>query len=319
MKVLITPREHIWAEITDAQLKAIYDAGATEVVVTTDPDEQRAAVRDADVLVGEINPDLFEHAGQLRWVQAMASGVDAMLFPDFVASDIVLTSEKGLVGPHLADHAFGLLLSLTRSIGWSARQRSWDNRLPMRRANRELTGMTVGLIGLGGTGTAVAARAAAFGLRCLAIDPDVTERPPTVDALTTPARLPEMARQSNVLVVCCPLTADTYHMVDADVLAAMPRGSYVINVTRGGIIDEAALADAVQSGHIAGAGLDVTEVEPHPADSLLWSLDNVVITPHTAGASQHRVGRVHNRVCTNLRHLINNEPLEGVIDKEKGY
>lgn len=321
MRVLITPREHIWPEITDEQIDGMKAAGASEVVVARDRQAELDEIRNADVFVGSLDPELFERAGRLRWVQSLSSGVDAMLFPEFVASDVVLTSEKGLVGSHLADHAFALLLSLTRSIGWAVRQRQrrWDNRLPMRRANRELTGLAIGIIGLGGTGTAVAERAAAFGMTARAVDPDVTEKLDLVDELTTPDRLVDMATRSDVLAVCCPLTRETRNMVDARVLNAMRPGGYVVNVTRGGIIDENALVEAVESGHLAGAGLDVTAEEPLPDDSPLWSSDRIVITPHTAGASQYRISRVHGRVCRNLIHLANGEPLEGVISKQKGY
>src|SRR5690554_1458500 len=218
---------------------------------------------------------MFEHAGQLRWVQSLSSGVDSMLFPAFVESDVILTSEKSLVGPHLADHAFGLLLALTRSIAWAARQRRWDNRLPMRRASRELSRLTAGIVGFGGTGSEVARRAHGFGMRILAIDPDVTERPDYVEALSQPERLIEMASNADVLFVCCPLTRDTYHLIDGDVFDAMPERSYVINVTRGPIIDLEALMAALDSGKLAGAGLDVTEPEPLPDDSPLWGYDNV--------------------------------------------
>lgn len=319
MKVLLIPREHIWAEVTDEQAERIRAAGATELVVTNDRKRILAEIRDADALIGELDEEMFEHAGQLRWVQSLSSGVDSMLFPAFVESDVILTSEKGLVGPHLADHAFGLLLALTRSIAWAARQRRWDNRLPMRRASRELSRLTAGIVGFGGTGSEVARRAHGFGMRILAIDPDVTERPDYVEALSQPERLIEMASNADVLFVCCPLTRDTYHLIDGDVFDAMPERSYVINVTRGPIIDLEALMAALDSGKLAGAGLDVTEPEPLPDDSPLWRYDNVIITPHTAGASQYRVGRVQNRVIENIGRLSRGEPLEGVIDKRKGY
>lgn len=319
MKIVFLPREHIWPSLTDDQRDEMLEAGAEEVVVTDDRATQLAEVRDADALIGPIDPELFERAGRLRWVQSLSSGVDALLFPEFVESDVILTSEKGLVGPHLADHAFALLLSLTRSITWAARQRTWANRLEMRRANRELSGMTIGLVGLGGTGTETARRAMAFGMRCLAIDPDVTEQPVIVEWLGQPDQLEEMARDSDVLAVCCPLTTETRGMIDAKIFSAMPAGSYVVSVTRGGIIDEAALVDALTSGHIAGAGLDVAAEEPLPDNSPLWSIDNVVITPHTAGASQHRIDRVRQRVFRNIRQLRDGEPLEGLIDKHKGY
>jgi len=319
MKVMVTPREHIWPEITADQMQRLRAAGATEVVVAHDHETRVREIRDCDALIGIIDEDMLEHAGQLRWMQSLSSGVDMFLFPAFVESDIVLTSEKGLVGEHLADHAFGLLLSLTRSIAWATRLRRWDHRLDMRLVNRELTGMTAGLIGLGGTGVAVAKRAHAFGMTCLAIDPDVSTAPDGVELLGGPENLIDMAGRSDVIFVCCPKTSETVGMVNADVIAAMPPGGYLINVTRGGIVDEIALLNAIESGHLTGAGLDVTAEEPLPADSPLWEHNRIIITPHTAGASQHRVGRIIDRVITNLQHLTNGEPLEGVIDKRKGY
>lgn len=319
MKIVLTPREHIWADVTAEQIQHMKEAGATDVIVTNDREVMLREIRDADALIGVIDPEMLEHAGQLRWVQALSSGVDAMLFTEFVASDIVLTSEKGLVGPHLADHAFGLLLGLTRSLAWAARQRRWANRLEMRRASCELTGLTAGIVGLGGTGTEIARRAQAFGMRSLAVDPDVSEAPPFVESLSTPDELHEMAGESNVMFVACPLTDETYHLIDMAVLDAMPESSFLINVTRGPIVDQEALIAALDSGRIAGAGLDVTEEEPLPDDSPLWDYDNVLISPHTAGASQHRVGRLQNRVYRNIRHLLDGENLEGVIDKHKGY
>ena len=319
MRIMLTPREHIWPDVTDEQLARLRAAGAEEVIVASDRETQLSAIRDADVLIGVIDEEMLEHAGRLRWMQSLSSGVDMYLSPAFVESDIILTSEKGLVGPHLADHAFGLLLALTRSIGWAIRQRSWENRLEMRLANRELTGMTAGIIGLGGTGISVAERARAFGMSCLAIDPDVTAGPEYVELLGGPEHLVQMARRSDVLFVCCPKTSETIGLVNSDVLSAMPPGGYLINVTRGGIVAEDALIAAIESGHLTGAGVDVTAEEPLPPTSPLWGYDQIIITPHIAGASQHRIGRIIDRVCVNLQHLGNDEPLEGVVDKRKGY
>ncbi len=319
MKIMITPREHIWPVITTEQLDRIRATGVEEIVVAGDRETQLREIRDCDALIGSIDPELFEHAGQLRWVQALTSGADAYLFPEFVESDVILTTEKGLVGPHLADHAMALLLALTRSIVTARDIRRWEERGPMRRANRELTGMTAGLIGLGGTGKATAERARAFGITCLAIDPDVTEAPEGVDLLGGPEKLIDMAARCDILFVCCPKAPGTLNMVNAEVLAALKPNGYVINVTRGGVIDEDALMAAIDSGHLFGAGLDVVAEEPLPADSPLWSYDRIIITPHIAGASQFRIGRIIERVFTNIQHFRNGEPLEGVIDKHKGY
>ncbi len=319
MKIMITPREHIWPVITPEQIDRIRAAGVDEIVVAADHETQLREIRDCDALIGSIDPELFEHAGQLRWVQALTSGADAYLFPEFIESDVVLTTEKGLVGPHLADHAMALLLALTRSIVTARDIRKWEERGVMRRANRELTGMTAGLIGLGGTGTSTAERAKAFGITCLAIDPDVTDAPDGVELLGGPEMLMEMASRSDILFVCCPKAPGTLNLVDAPVLAAMRPGGYVINVTRGGVIDEAALMAAIDNGHLFGAGLDVVAEEPLPADNPLWTYDRIIITPHIAGASQFRIGRIIERVFTNIQHFRNDEPLEGVIDKVKGY
>jgi phosphoglycerate dehydrogenase-like enzyme len=319
MKILLMPRENIWPVILPEQVERIKAAGVENIVVAEDRESVLREVRDADVLIGEIDPEILEHAGRLRWMQSLSSGVDQFMFPEFIESDIVLTAEKGLVGPHLADHAFGLLLALTRSIAWAARQRTWENRGPMRRNNRELTGLTVGIIGLGGTGVAVAKRAEAFGMRCLAVDPDVTEAPAMVEKLVTPDRLLEIAAECDVIIVCCPRTKETLGIIGSAVFDAMRPGGYVVSVTRGGIIDEAALMAALDSGKLAGAGLDVASAEPLPSDNPLWGYDNVMITPHTAGASQHRIPRIIERVMTNIERFQRGEELEGVVDKNKGY
>lgn len=321
MRVVIMPRTHIWPEVLPHQVERLKQAGVEDIVVVTDRHSLLRELRTADALVGEMDPEILEHAGQLKWVQALASGVDAFLFEEFIESDIVLTSEKGLVGEHLADHAFALLLGLTRMIPQAARQVNWDPdmRMRMRMENRELSGKTATLIGLGGTGVSVARRASAFGLRCLAVDPDVTSGPPEVERIVTPDRLSEIASESDIIIVCCPKTAQTTNMIDASVFDAMPNNGYVINVTRGGIIDERALMAALDSGKLAGAGLDVVSEEPLPDDNPLWRYDNVLITPHTAGASQFRVGRILERVFTNIERFQRGDELEGVIDKRKGY
>jgi phosphoglycerate dehydrogenase-like enzyme len=321
MRLVIMPRTHIWPEVLPEQVERLKGAGVEEIVVATDRETLLREVRTADALVGEMDPEILEHAGQLKWVQALASGVDAFLFPEFIESDIILTSEKGLVGPHLADHAFALLLGLTRMIPQAARTRTWnaDVRMSMRRGNRELSGMTAGIVGLGGTGTSIAERANAFGVRCLAVDPDVTEGPEFVERIVAPDRLIEIAAESNVIFVGCPKTRETINLIGKAVFEAMPPDGYVINVTRGGIIDEDALMTALDSGKLAGAGLDVAAEEPLPDDHPLWRYENVLITPHTAGASQYRVGRIMGRVFTNIERFNRSQPLEGVIDKRKGY
>jgi phosphoglycerate dehydrogenase-like enzyme len=314
MKVLVN------VDLTEAQLNRIREAaGDGTIVVATEKERMNREVRDADVVFGHFNPDLFERGGQLRWVPTLGAGVDGLLFEDFVNSEIILTSEKGYVGPHLAEHAFALLLAITRGIARSVRERTWDNRLSLRSESWELTDRTMGIVGLGGTGREVAGRAAAFGMRILAVDPEPVPRPPEVESVWRMDRFPDLLRESDAVVICAPLTAQTRALFNRDAFRQMKRTAILINVTRGAIVDDASLLQALREGMIAAAGLDVTPIEPLPPDHPLWTLENVVITPHAAGASPRRMDRAVDLFCRNLVTLRQGGSLESVIDKRKGY
>jgi len=294
-------------------------ASSYEIVVTDDREAQLEEIVDADVVFGTVNKQLFLQAKKLRWVQAVGAGIDPMLFPEFIESEVTLTSEKGQVGIHLAEHAFALLLGLSRGVGRALRNPRWEVRADIRARAWELWGMTMGIVGLGGTGLAVAERAQAFGMRVLAVDPELVPQPSFVAWLSTPESLPDMLGMSDVVVICAPLTTETRHLFDAARFAQMREGSVLIDVTRGEIIDGAALVAALESGHLGGAGLDTPPGEPISDDNPLWRMDNVIVTPHTAGASPRRGDRIVELFCKNLEHFRLGEPLEGVIDKVKGY
>jgi len=294
-------------------------AGDAEVVVASGREEMQAQSADATVIFGSFNRALFERAGRLRWVQTLGAGVDGLLFPAFVNSDIVLTSEKGHVGPHLAEQAFALLLAITRGVGRSVRERTWENKASIRAECWELTGRTLGIVGFGGTGREVARRGAAFGMRILAVDPEPVERPSDVEAVWGMDGLERLLRESDAVVICAPLTPETHRMFDLAAFRRMQRHAILVNVTRGAIVDDAALVQALRDGLIAAVGLDVTPVEPLPPDHPLWSMDNVVITPHVAGASPQRMDRAVDLFCRNLVAFRQGRPLESVIDKTKGY
>ncbi|MGD8830659.1 MAG: D-2-hydroxyacid dehydrogenase [Pseudomonadales bacterium] len=321
MKILVIPGLTL-PEISEADVTRIRAAaGEGADVVVCDLEGAVAEAPEADVILGPVPSELLACARRLRWVQAIASGVDGYLYPEFVASDVALTSEKGLVGEHLADHAFGLLLMLTRQLATAhgLGPASWQHRGEMRRQEVELTGMTMGLFGFGGTGRAMARRAAAFGMHVRALDRDPVAPSPEVAEVLTPERLDELLAASDVLAVCCPLTRETRGFFDRSVLERLKRGAWLVNVTRGEVMVEADLVAVLTSGHLAGAALDVAPREPLPADSELWSLPNVVMTPHTAGASQFRAARNIDRFVSNVRRFVRGEPLEGVIDKTLGY
>ena len=300
------------------QVRAVSDD--LEVIVTTDAGRIEQVIPEVEVILGGIGPDLLPRAPNLRWVQSPAAGVDGALYPEFAGSGVILTSAKGFVGVHLAEHAMGLLLAVTRGIGWAVRALDWEVKWPIRESSIELWGLTMGIVGLGGTGRELAKRAGAFEMRVIAVDPEPVKPLPEVDACWRMDRFGDLLEQSDVVAVCAPLTPETEGMFDRDAFRRMRRGSILVNVTRGGIMDGPALIEALEQGWIGGAGLDVTPEEPLPQENPLWQMKNVVITPHTAGASPNRDRRAVEQFCENLRRYIAGErPLIGEIDKSKGY
>ena len=310
-------------EVSEAQLVAIRKAAGpiADVVVANNREDAMEMIADTEILLGYLTPELFAEAKELKWVHATASGVDGYLFDEFKNADIPLTGEKGLVGPHLADHAFALLLALARSLkpAMQLKGEAWGGRVPMRRAAFELSGLTMGIVGFGGTGRAIAERANGFGMNLRAVDALAVRGTPIAPVIGSMKQLDTLLTKSDVVAVCTPLTAETHHMFNRETIAKMKPGSVLVNVTRGEIIELEALIEAVESGHLRGAALDVVEGEPLPADHRVFEIDNIVMTPHTAGASQLRAGRNIERFCENLRRYRGNRELVGQVDKQAGF
>ena len=269
-------------EVSAADVSHIREAagpGATVAVVERVREAFEAAPR-CEVVLGVMPPKLFEAATELRWVHATASGVDGFLYPAFRDSDVLLTGEKGLVGGHLADTGFGLLLALTRRIAAAIRlgPAGWDVREDMRREEIELEGLVMGIVGFGGTGRAMARRGAAFGMQCLAVDEMPVPGGDGVEEVWPTSRLEHMLAASDVVAICCPLTQATTGLFGDAVFAATKPGAILVNVTRGEVVIDEALVRALESGRLGGAALDVTPIEPLPADHALWRFENVVMT-----------------------------------------
>lgn len=299
------------------QILAVSDD--VELVVPESKEEALEVMPEIEAVFGGLNRDLFRRAERLRWVQTWGAGVDGMLTPEFVNSEIILTSAKGTVGVHLAEHAMALMLGLTRGIAWAVRKPGWDQRMPIRMASWELIDRTMGIVGLGGTGRDLAVRAGAFGMKIMAVDPEDIDLPDAVDACWKMDRFHDLLEVSDVVAICCPRTPETEGMFDREAFRRMQKHALLINVTRGKIVDEASLLEALETGEIAGAGLDVVPQEPLPEDHPLWKMENVIITPHTAGGSPNRQDRIVGLFCDNLKRLMAGEPLLSVIDKQKGY
>lgn len=320
MKILYTPNLIVPAlgEGDRARILAAAGPGA-RLVEAKEPALQRAEIVDADVLFGRVPPDIFALSRKVRYYHSIGAGVDAILSPELVESDVVLASEKGEVGIHLAEHAFALLLGLTRGVHTALRRPDYELREPIRRAQQELFELTMGVVGFGGTGRAVARRALGFGMRVLAVDIEDVAPEPGVEAIWKPDRLPELLAASDVVVIGLPLTKATHHLFTRDLFRRMRPSAILINVTRGPIVYGDDLLAALDEGLIWGAGLDVTDPEPLPPGHRLWTHPRVIVTPHTAGGSPRRAGRVIATFCENLKRLRSGEPLLALIDKRKGY
>src|SRR5437667_3474991 len=320
MKILYTP--NLIVPSLDAgqraQILEAADAGAT-LVEARDATRQQAEIVDTDVLLGRVPNEVFVQNRRLRYYHSIGAGVDAILSPELVESDVILASEKGEVGIHLAEHAFALLLGLTRGVHTALRTPDYSLREPIRREQRELYELTMGIVGLGGTGRAVARRALGFGMRVLAVDIEDVAAEPGIAAVWKPDRLHELPGLSDVVVIALPLTKATHHLFTRDLFRRMRPSAILINVTRGAIVYGDDLLVALEAGLLGGAGLDVTDPEPLPPDHPLWTHPRVIVTPHTAGGSPRRAGRVVATFCENLRRLRTGQPLLALIDKRKGY
>ncbi|MFZ5824191.1 MAG: D-2-hydroxyacid dehydrogenase [Bacillota bacterium] len=291
-----------------------------QVIPVTSQEEAMAHVDTAEVLIcwGAAYPAPFiSAAGNLRLIQAMGAGVEGLLEAGAAASPVPLANARGSNSAPIAEHVMALILAFARCLHVSIRNQAahtWD---PRASRGVEIAGQTLGILGLGSIGLDTARRARAMGMQVIGIERPGRERPPEVDRLVAD-RL-ALAAASDYLLVATPLTPETRHLVDEAVLGAMKPGAYLINVSRGQTVDEQALIRAIQEGRIAGAGLDVFETEPLPAESPLWDLPGVIITPHVAASSPRTMGVVMDLVAENLRRLAVGYPLLNLVDKQKGY
>lgn len=255
--------------------------------------------------------------GRLRWIQSSAAGLDHCLTPPVVASDIIVTSASGVLADQVAEHALALVGAITRSLPVFLKAQA--AREFIRRPTTDLHHSTVGIVGFGGNGRRLAEVLSAFKTRILAVDLFPVDQPPEVDALVSVDRLDDVLSQVDFLFLAAPLTDLTRGMFNAARLAKMKPGAVLINVARGPLVVETDLVAALRSGHLAAAGVDVTEVEPLPHTSELWDLPNVVITPHVGGQSRLRIDQMTDFFCENLRRYLAGQPLVNLVDKELGF
>lgn len=266
-------------------------------------------------------PEFLARAENLAWVQAMSAGVERYLdVPALRESErIVLSNQQGASGPAIADHAFAMLLTLTRDLRFYAKEQ--DAARWTRSGDRAfaLQDKTLLVVGLGGIGTEIARRGAGFGMHVLATRRSDAPGPDFVARLGSSEDLMSMLPEADVVAIAVPLTAETEGLFNTEAIAAMKPGAILINVARGKVVDTSALLDALRSGHLGGACLDVTEPEPLPPGHALWREPGVVITPHVASAAELTGERATALLRENLRRFGAGEPLLNVADKAAGY
>ena len=290
-----------------------------------DAGQERVAqeIHNADVFCGHAKVPLpwdeVVRRGRLRWIQSSAAGLDHCLVPAVVDSDILVTGASGLFADQVAEHTLALLTALLR--GFPTFFRAAQRREFVRRPTRDLHGSTIGIIGFGGNGRRIAEVLAPFRVRVLATDlyPDQIPKPSNVEAIWHADRLPEILAQVDVVILCVPLTEKTKGMMDRRMLEDMKPGSILINVARGPVVVESHLVSALESGHLTGAALDVTEIEPLPDNSPLWDQPNVIITPHVGAQSAKRGDDTTDLICDNLNRYLSGRPLRNVVDKRLGF
>lgn len=275
----------------------------------------------ADLFIGHakvpVDWDRVLRAGRLRWIQSSAAGLDHCLVPGVIDSDILVCSASGLFAPQVAEQTFALLFGLLRSLPLFFRAEA--RREFIRLATDDLRGKTVGIVGMGGNGRMLARVLGPWGVRIVATDYYPVDPPAEVETLMPADQLDELLAVSDIVILTLPLNEQTAGLFDEDRFSRMRRGSYLINVARGGVVREAALVDALASGRLAGAGLDVTEVEPLAATSLLWDDPKVIITPHVGAQSASRIDDTTDLACFNLRQYLAGESPLNRVDKTLGF
>jgi phosphoglycerate dehydrogenase-like enzyme len=288
-----------------------------------DRDALRRLLPEADVAFTPfVDRDIFASAARLRWVQSPAAGVGSLMFPELLASPVIVTSARGIRARSIAEHVLGVTLALARLIPATLRAQAahrWAQD-ELEAGVRTLQGQRMGIVGLGAIGLEVAKIAAPFGFRITAIRRRAGEpRPDQVDAVWTPERLPDLLAQSDVVVLAAPHTPETKRLIGRAQLDHMKRGALLVNVARGKLVDDEAIVDALRDGRLGGAALDVFSDEPLDPSSPYWDLPNVIVTPHTSGVMQDYWTPLVALFADNLRRFEKGEPLLNVVDKVAGY
>jgi phosphoglycerate dehydrogenase-like enzyme len=291
-----------------------------------DRDTIRRLLPEADIAFTPfVDRDVFPSAARLRWVQSPAVGVGSLMFPELLASSVVITSARGIRARAIAEHVIGVTIALARQLPVAIRAQAahrWaQNELEGGAADvRTLQGQRMGIVGLGAIGLELVKIAAPFGFRITAIRRRAGGPPPEgLDAIWAPDRLLDLLAQSDVVVLAAPHTPETKRLIGRGELDRLKRGALLVNIARGKLVDDRAIVEALRDGRLGGAALDVFSEEPLPASSPYWDLPNVIVTPHTSGAMRDYWTPLVALFSENLRRFEDRRDLLNVVDKVAGY
>jgi len=298
-------------------------APGVELVPAKDAAEAAKLAAGVDAVLGFCTPEVLAAGTKIRWIQVYWAGVERCVsLPALAERNILLTNMQRVAAPVMAEHVLAMMLAFTRGLDFYILERSaarWTRELPPPAKLTALEGKTVLVVGLGGIGTEVAKRAYALGMRVVATRASGRDGPPFVSYVGLPDELRKLAGEADFIVNTTPLTPATTGVFDAGFFAAAKQGAYFVNVGRGRSVVQADLVDALKSGRIAGAGLDVTDPEPLPADHPLWKFPNVIITPHVSADSDADQQVRFAILRENLRRYVAGEKMLSVVDVAKGY
>ncbi len=327
MKVVIAllHRFELWRPPAWFDERLRCDFPQLEVLRLTDYEQLGPALRDADILLAfSMRADQFAQARQLKWIHSTAAAVHLLMSPALIASNVVVTNARDVHGPVVAEGALAVMLALAKHLPTAFRaqqQREWAQVKIWNEHPLEINGSTLGIVGLGSIGRELATRARALGMRVIAVREHPEHGSGAADEVFGHDQLAQFLPRCDFVVLAAPLTDKTKNMIGAAQLAQMKRSAFLINVSRGPLIDDAALVAALRARQIAGAALDVFAAEPLAADSPYWSLENCLVTPHTAAVTGHdRLWERHYTLFTeNLGRFLAGEPLVAIVEKQRGY
>ena len=313
MKMLCYPALDA-AELRDVQSRT----GAADVLNARTRAQALDRMAEAEAFYGHLTPELLARARRLRWVQAPLAGLENYIFPALAQSDVILTNMAGIYSDMISDHALTYVLMFARGFHLYRHYQAahaWLEPAPVR----HLSDCVLGVLGLGGIGAEVARKGKALGLRVLGVEARSIEPPPGVDEMVGPQELDSVLPRTDFLVVCVPHTPRTVGLIGRRELDLMPASAFLINVGRGVVVKLADLTQALRDGTVAGAGLDVFETEPLPPAHPLWSMRNVILTPHAAAAGPHVAQRRRQVLIDNINRWQQGRPLHNEVDKQRWF